>query len=115
MTMEQSPDQTRQTAVALSQEGERGNVPRITATGKGENAEKILQIAFASGVKVRQDEDLVTLLDLFDEGDLIPVEALQTVTEILSYLYQEQVNLDMASYDRHRPDVDQAGNRKDHR
>ncbi|WP_417317915.1 EscU/YscU/HrcU family type III secretion system export apparatus switch protein [Emcibacter sp.] len=100
MTKDNFPREKRQTAVALSQEGERENVPRITATGKGENAEKILEIAFASGVKVRQDEDLVTLLGMFDEGELIPVEALETVTEILSYLYNGEVNLNKESYDR---------------
>ncbi|WP_321391656.1 EscU/YscU/HrcU family type III secretion system export apparatus switch protein [Emcibacter sp.] len=104
MTTDQSPEKQRQTAVALSQEGERHNIPRITATGKGANAEKILDLAFASGVKVRQDEDLVTLLGVFSEGDLIPMEALQTVTEILGYLYQEQVTLDKETYTRPRPD-----------
>ena len=115
MIVEQPPEHKRQTAVALSQEGDRQNVPRITATGKGENAEKILQIAFDSGVKVREDEDLVSLLGLFDEGDLIPVEALEAVTEILGYLYQEQVTLNPASYQRPRPDTDQSVSNKDHR
>ncbi|WP_138380189.1 EscU/YscU/HrcU family type III secretion system export apparatus switch protein [Luteithermobacter gelatinilyticus] len=88
----------RQKAVALSQAGNRENIPRITATGFGANAEKILELAFASGVKVRQDEDLVSILSSFDEGSLIPLEALQAVSEILSYLYNEPIRLQEQKY-----------------
>jgi len=83
----------RQKAVALKQDGGKTEVPRISATGKGKNAEKILRIAFENDVKVRTDEDLVEILSAFDVDSYIPTEALQPVSEILSYLYNENIRL----------------------
>ncbi|MBL4801442.1 MAG: EscU/YscU/HrcU family type III secretion system export apparatus switch protein [Emcibacter sp.] len=83
----------RQKAVALKQNRGRADIPRITASGVGKNAEKILKIAFDSGVKVRTDEDLVEILSAFDVDSYIPLEALQPVSEILSYLYNENIRL----------------------
>lgn len=83
----------RQKAVALKQGGQKSDIPRITASGAGKNAEKILKIAFESDVKVRTDEDLVEILSAFDVDSYIPLEALQPVSEILSYLYNENIRL----------------------
>lgn len=83
----------RQKAVALKQDGQRSDIPRITASGTGKQAEKILKIAFESNVKVRTDEDLVEILSAFDVDSYIPLEALQPVSEILSYLYNENIRL----------------------
>ena len=65
-----------------------GRAPRITATGKGAVAEQILEIAFASGVKVREDADLAEVLGALDVDSIVPTEALATVAEILSYVYR---------------------------
>lgn len=83
----------RQKAVALKQMGDRADIPRITASGAGKTADKILQIAFENGVKVRTDEDLVEILSAFDVDSYIPLEALRPVSEILSYLYNENIRL----------------------
>lgn len=60
---------------------------RISASGRGRIAEKILEMAFASGVKVRQDAELTEILAKFDVGSPIPLEALDVVSEILRYVY----------------------------
>ncbi|PCI45775.1 MAG: flagellar protein FhlB [Alphaproteobacteria bacterium] len=83
----------RQKAVALKQDGQRSDIPRITASGVGKNAEKILRIAFDNNIKVRTDEDLVAILSAFDVDSYIPLAALQPVSEILSYLYNENIRL----------------------
>lgn len=77
----------RTVAVALSQDAVAGG-PRVTATGRGAVAERILEIAFASGVKVRQDADLAELLSAIDVDSLIPLEAFGAVAEILTYVYK---------------------------
>jgi flagellar biosynthesis protein len=77
----------RTVAVALSQEGA-ADAPRVVATGRGAVAERILEIAFASGVKVRQDADLAQLLSAVDVDSLIPLEAFGAVAEILTYVYK---------------------------
>lgn len=88
----------RQIAVALEQQGEKQDIPKITASGFGTNAEKILRLAFDNGVKVRKDEDLVEILSQFEVDSLIPIEALNVVSEILSHVYRENINLTEARH-----------------
>lgn len=75
-------------AVALAHNLENPDVPRVVATGKGWLAEQILELAFANGVKVRQDPDLVQVLAAVDVESDIPPEAFSAVAEILAYVYQ---------------------------
>lgn len=93
VTSETNNKNIRQKAVALQQDGSHRDIPRISASGTGKNAEKILKIAFENDVKVRTDEDLVEILSAFDVDSYIPLEALQPVSEILSYLYNENIRL----------------------
>lgn len=69
------------------------DTPVITAKGHGFNAEKILDIAFAEGVKVRQDKDLTELLDAFDVESPVPLEALHAVSLILERVVAENSRL----------------------
>lgn len=89
----------RQKAVALEQRGDRQDIPKITATGTGKNAEKILRLAFDNDVKVRRDEELVEILSKFDVDSVIPIDALKVVSEILSHVYQENIKLDAARHE----------------
>lgn len=79
------PKARRQVAVAL-QNGE-GSVPKVVATGYGSLAERILDLAFASGVKVREDSDLAEMLAAVDIDSPIPLNCFEAVAEILNYLY----------------------------
>lgn len=74
-------------AVALREESEGGN-PRVTAAGRGALAEQILEIAFARGVKVREDAELAEILAAIEVDSEVPVEALAAVAEILSHVYR---------------------------
>jgi flagellar biosynthesis protein len=77
------------TTVAVALEDRPGaRAPVITATGRGFVAEQILQIAFANGVKVREDADLVQILAAIDVDSEIPTEAFAAVSEILTYVYR---------------------------
>lgn len=75
-------------AVALRYEPDGKFAPRVVASGKGEIAEQILNLAFAAGVKVREDADLAQLLGAVDIDSEIPVEAFVAVAEILAYVYR---------------------------
>jgi flagellar biosynthesis protein len=77
-------------AVAVNFDSEGNKVPKISATGKGEVAAQILQLAFDHGVKVREDSDLVQILSEIDVDCPIPLEAFAAVSEILSYLHRSQ-------------------------
>ena len=63
------------------------SLPKIIASGKGNVAEKILDIAFSEGVRVREDADLAEMLAAADIDTEIPVEAFIAVAEILRYVY----------------------------
>ena len=87
-----------QVAVALTKEAETEGLPRIVASGRGAVARQILEIAFANGVKVREDADLVEILSAIDIDSDIPLEAFAAVAEILSYIYR--ANATYGAYDR---------------
>ncbi|MCB9916454.1 MAG: EscU/YscU/HrcU family type III secretion system export apparatus switch protein [Planctomycetes bacterium] len=75
-------------AVALRYDEGAGRAPEVVASGAGETAERILAIARANGVPVREDADLVTLLAACDLGDEIPMELYEAVAELLTWLYR---------------------------
>jgi flagellar biosynthesis protein len=76
-------------AVALDYKQPGGvRTPRVAASGRGAVAEQILAIAFAKGIPVREDADLVEILSTVDVDTEVPIDALAAVAEILSYLYR---------------------------
>ena len=75
-------------AVALSYEPESDYAPKVVVGGRGAIAEQILQIAFANGIKVREDADLAHLLSSIDIDSEIPLEAFAAVAEIMIYVYR---------------------------
>lgn len=83
---QQTDEKRRQIAVALK--NEEGSVPMVIASGYGATAEKILEIAFETGVKVREDSDLAQMLIAVDIESPIPLPCFEAVAEILNYLYK---------------------------
>jgi flagellar biosynthesis protein len=75
-------------AVALGYSAESQHAPQVLAGGRGAIAEQILNIAFAQGVRVREDADLAQLLAAVDVDSEIPVEAFAAVAEILVYVWR---------------------------
>ena len=83
-----NPKKRRQTAVALTYSYGDAAPPKVAASGHGAIAEKILELAFAAGIPVREDADLAELLATVDVDCEIPTEALIAVAEVLSYVYR---------------------------
>ncbi len=82
--------------------------PKVIAAGRGSVAEQILALAFANGIKVREDADLAELLSAVDIDSEIPLEAFTAVAEILSYVYRANggdANVDAARWHRHATDA----------
>lgn len=88
-----APPARQSKAVALTYDQAAAEAPRVSAVGRGAVAEQILAIAFANGVKVREDADLVEILSLIDVDSPIPLEAFAAVAEILRYVYQAEHRL----------------------
>ncbi|MDX2028903.1 MAG: EscU/YscU/HrcU family type III secretion system export apparatus switch protein [Alphaproteobacteria bacterium] len=84
----------RSVAVAIKgQDGNPDSLPKIIASGRGKLAEQILELAFAKGVKVREDADLAELLVKLDLDTPIPSEAIVAVAEILAKVYEANARM----------------------
>ena len=75
-------------AIAVALKHDINEVPTVVASGYGKTAEKILELAYQSGVKVRQDGDLAQVLAAVDVNSPIPLSCFEAVAEILNYLYK---------------------------
>jgi len=75
-------------AVALKYEREKSNAPVIAAKGKGFMAQQIIELAMRYNIEIRQDSDLVHMLEKLDIDTPIPLEAYAAVAEILAYVYR---------------------------
>lgn len=77
-------------AAAIQNDPRTGDLPKIIATGRGKWAEQILDLAFANGLKVRQDPALANILASIELDSPIPTEAIMAVAEILAYVYKSE-------------------------
>lgn len=91
----EKPTQQHQTAIAIKGAGVDDNgvalsetAPRIIAKGRGTVADQILELAFATGVKVREDANLAEILEAIEIDTEVPLHALAAVAEILNYVYR---------------------------
>jgi flagellar biosynthesis protein len=81
------PPAERPTPIAVALKHDPGDLPTVIASGRGALAEKILEIAFQAGIKVREDADLAQLLVAVESNCPIPLACFEAVAEILNYLY----------------------------
>jgi flagellar biosynthesis protein len=79
------PDRKRATALSY---GPKQNAPKIVATGQGLIADRILEIAAAAGVPIREDEALVNALTSLQLGQEIPEDLFVAVAEALAWAYR---------------------------
>ncbi len=84
------PEPASSTNLAVALRGAEAERPRVIASGRGAVAEQILEIAFANDVKVRSDAELAEILSAVEVDSEIPIAALATVAEILSYVYRAE-------------------------
>lgn len=74
-------------AVALRYDPKIGRAPRITARGKGDLAEKIIELARKNNIEIHQDPDLFHMLSQLDLNSEIPPVLYEVVAELLSFIY----------------------------
>ncbi len=85
--MTQPRSQTRK-AIALRYQPEEDSAPKVTAKGKGYLAEKILEMAKAHRIPIREDKNLVQVLSHLELEQEIQPEVYRAVAEILSFIYR---------------------------
>lgn len=61
--------------------------PKMVAKGRGKIAEKIVEIAKAHNIPIREDRELVEFLSTLDLYQEIPQELYKAVAEILAFIY----------------------------
>jgi flagellar biosynthesis protein len=76
----------KRTAAALRYEGV--GAPEVVASGRGPVAEKILEIARAAGIPIREDRLLAEALAALDLGTEVPEELYRAVAEALVWAHR---------------------------
>ena len=74
-------------AAAIQYDQAKSNAPKVTASGRGIIAEKIIELAHEKGIPIKNDPDLVQVLSKLKVGSEIPVELYRAVAEILAFVY----------------------------
>lgn len=82
----QQPRRTK--AAALRYDKSKDRAPRVLASGDGELARRILELASKSQVPVFQNADLVEILARLDLMQEIPPSCYRVVAEILYFVYR---------------------------
>jgi flagellar biosynthesis protein len=79
------PERRRATALSYS-DGDRA--PKVVAAGQDLVADRILEIAAAAGVPIREDAALVNALASLELGQEIPEDLFVAVAEALAWAYR---------------------------
>jgi len=82
--MEEKKDKVKQ-AIALEYDPSE-DAPKVTASGRGVLAEKIIEKAKESDVPIHRDDKLADTLSRLEIGEMIPPELYEVVAEILIFV-----------------------------
>lgn len=74
-------------AVALKYKPKEDNAPKLVAKGTGLVAQKIIDIAKANNIPIKDDPDLVNALSSLDVYEEIPPALYKVVAEVLAFFY----------------------------
>ena len=87
--MTQPNDQSEQKkAVALQYDGK--NAPAVTATGSGDIAKEIIEIARQHGIPLFENETLLNLLTEIGVGEEIPETLYLCIAQVIAFAYKIQ-------------------------
>ena len=69
-------------------DGRNDLAPKIIARGRGEFAEKLLELARQHKIPIREDKNLLEILSRLDLNQEIPADVYKAVAEILAFIYR---------------------------
>ncbi|MBQ0775941.1 MAG: EscU/YscU/HrcU family type III secretion system export apparatus switch protein, partial [Pseudomonas sp.] len=72
-------------AIALVYDGDQA--PTLTATGEGDLAEQIIELAMAYEVPIYENAELASVLARLELGDQIPEALYRTIAEIIAFAW----------------------------
>jgi flagellar biosynthesis protein len=76
------------TAIALEYDAKKDSSPKVIASGRGEIADRILKIAQANQIPIREDPVLAQALSMVNLEEEIPAELYAVVAEVLAWVYR---------------------------
>lgn len=79
--------QEKEGAVALQYNLNQDQAPKVIAKGRGNLAQKIIQIAEENDIYIEEDQDLIEILLQLELNEEIPEELYEVVAEILSFVF----------------------------
>lgn len=74
------------TAAVIRYDSEHGGTPNVVAQGKGQIAQKIIELAKQNDIPMQEDASLVSSLLDIDLGDSVPPQLYAVIAEILILL-----------------------------
>ena len=74
--------------MALGYNRQKDNAPKVLATGSGEMAKNIINLAKSHDIPIKEDADLIEVLSKVDLNEEVPPNLYKAVAEIFSFLYQ---------------------------
>ncbi|MGL4497276.1 MAG: EscU/YscU/HrcU family type III secretion system export apparatus switch protein [Beijerinckiaceae bacterium] len=77
-------------AVALHYERGTDHAPRVVAKGRGELAERIVEVAREHGVVIEENAALAAALSFVDLDDPIPEDLYKAVAEVIGFVLRLQ-------------------------
>ncbi|MFZ2620243.1 MAG: EscU/YscU/HrcU family type III secretion system export apparatus switch protein [Alphaproteobacteria bacterium] len=75
-------------AAALSYDRANSAAPKLSAKGRGDVAERIIEVAKAHNIPIHEDADLIEILEKVELEQEIPLEIYAVVAEIFAYIYK---------------------------
>ena len=75
-------------AVALGYNRSKDNAPRVLASGAGEIANRIIDLAKEHDIPIKEDPDLIEILSKVEVDQEIPPNLYKAVAEIFRFLYK---------------------------
>ncbi len=75
-------------AVALKYDHQKNKAPKVIAKGRGDIAEKIIEVAKAHNVPLYEDKNLIQILEALELETEIPPELYRAVAEVLAFIYR---------------------------
>ena len=91
MTKPPTPETKTPRDVAVAVQGNSqptGELGRVVASGHGEIARQIIEIAAQHGIEIRKDADLAEVLAVLETDSPIPPEVMAVVAELLGSVYR---------------------------
>lgn len=88
MSSEKNPPQRPHTRAVAIQYTQVDELPKVVASGAGEIARKIIELAEKNEVPVMQDGALSEMLSNLSSGEAISPESFELVAEVICFLYE---------------------------